>query len=277
MRETTLQTDHETAQVTDLLENIYERYGTDFRSYALSSLRRRVRKQIHDENLETVSDLQVQVLTDPSAMMRFLRTLTIHVTALFRDPNFYVAFREQAVPRLRTYPYLRFWVAGCSTGEEVYSLAILLQEEGLYERSRIYATDVSDEVLEKARSGIFPISFMQDYTRNYQRAGGNRSFAEYYTADHEFAVLRSSLRENVVFAAHNLVGDTSFNEFHSIFCRNVMIYFNRTLQERVHGIFYDSLVNFGYLGLGRSENIRFTRHENNYEAVSSTERLYRKI
>jgi chemotaxis protein methyltransferase CheR len=268
--------DTEAAQVSDLLEAIFDRYGIDFRSYALSSLRRRVHKQMRDENLATVPGLKAQVLDDPEAMQRFLRTLTIHVTALFRDPSFFLTFREQAVPLLRTYPYLRLWVAGCSTGEEVYSLAILLEEEGLYDRSRIYATDVSDQVIEKARSGIFPISFMQEYTRNYQNAGGHRSFAEYYTADDEFAILRPALRRNVVFASHNLVGDNSFNEFHAIFCRNVMIYFNRSLQERGHGIFYDSLAPFGYLGLGRSENIRFTRHEKNYEQVSPAEKLYRK-
>jgi chemotaxis protein methyltransferase CheR len=265
------------AHLGNLLEAIYDRYGTDFRSYALSSIKRRVLKQMRDENFSTMAELQAQVLDDPVAMQRFLRTLTIHVTALFRDPAFYRAFRDEAMPLLRTYPYLRLWVAGCSTGEEVYSLAILLEEEGLYDRCRIYATDVSDAALDKARTGIFPLSFMQEYTRNYQRAGGQHSFAEYYTADAEFAILRSSLRRNVVFAAHNLVGDNSFNEFHVIFCRNVMIYFNRALQERVHGLFYDSLLTFGYLGLGRSENIRFTRHEKRYEPISDSEKLYRKI
>jgi chemotaxis protein methyltransferase CheR len=267
----------EQEQLSNLMTAIYEKYGTDFRSYAVSSLKRRILKQMRDEELATIPQLQHQVLTDPAAMGRLLGTLTIHVTAMFRDPNFYLAFRKLAVPLLRTYPYLRFWVAGCSTGEEVYSLAILLNEEGLYDRCRIYATDVSDQVLEKAKSGIFPISSMQEYTRNYQMAGGHHAFAEYYTADNEFAVIRSSLRENVIFSAHNLVGDTSFNEFHAIFCRNVMIYFNRKLQDRAHGLFYDSLLTFGYLGLGRSENIRFTRHEKKYEPVSPSEKLYRKI
>jgi len=267
----------EKAQLSELMDAIYEKYGTDFRSYAVSSLTRRIRKQIRDEELENIPQLQARVLSDPTAMGRLLDTLTIHVTAMFRDPNFYLTFRKQAVPLLRTYPYLRFWVAGCSTGEEVYSLAILLAEEGLYDRCRIYATDVSDKVLDQAQSGIFPISAMQEYTRNYQMAGGHRAFAEYYTADNDFAILRSSLRENVVFSAHNLVGDNSFNEFHAIFCRNVMIYFNRTLQDRAHGLFYESLLTLGYLGLGRSENIRFTRHEKKYEPVSPREKLYRKI
>jgi chemotaxis protein methyltransferase CheR len=190
---------------------------------------------------------------------------------------FYRIFREKIIAVLRTYPFLRFWIAGCSTGEEVYSLAILLQEEGLYERSRIYATDVSDLVLAKAKSGIYPLAAMQEYTRNYQGAGGKHSFAEYYTADSEFAIFRPALRENVIFAVHNLVGDASFNEFHGIFCRNVMIYFNRALQERVHKLFYDSLLTYGYLGLGRSETIRFTPHENSFEEVAGREKLYRKI
>jgi chemotaxis protein methyltransferase CheR len=267
----------EISHLHDLMEAIFERYAIDFRAYAVTSLKRRVRKQMTDEKLDTLAQFRAFVLADPAAMGRLLRTLTIHVTAMFRDPGFYLAFREEVVPLLRTYPYLRLWVAGCSSGEEVYSLAILLEEEGLYDRCRIYATDVSDQVLDKARSGIFPLSQMQEYTRNYQKAGGHHSFADYYIADNEFAVLRSSLRRNVVFAAHNLVADTSFNEFHVIFCRNVMIYFNRALQERVHGLFYDSLLTFGYLGMGRSENIRFTRHEKNYEPVRTGEKLYRKI
>jgi chemotaxis protein methyltransferase CheR len=266
----------EAGQIHDLLEAVFQRYGLDFRSYALSSLKRRVVKQMREENLASLADLQALILTDSAAMTRLCRTLTIHVTAMFRDPNFHLAFREHAVPMLRTYPYLRLWVAGCSTGEEVYSLAILLEEEGLYDRSRIYATDVSDEVLARAKSGIFNLSEMQEYTRNYQGAGGRRSLADYYTADADFAVLSSTLRRNIVFAAHNLVGDASFNEFHAIFCRNVMIYFNRALQERAHGLFYDSLLTFGYLGLGRSESIRFTRHEKDYEAVSATDKIYRK-
>jgi chemotaxis protein methyltransferase CheR len=267
----------EVVQIRNLLQAIFDRYGTDFRHYALSSLRRRVQKQTRDEELSSVAELQSLVLEDAAAMARLLRTLTIHVTAMFRDPAFFLAFREMAVPLLRTYPYLRLWVAGCATGEEVYSLAILLEEEGIYDRCRIYATDVSDLVLEKARAGIFSTASMQEYTRNYQNAGGQRSLADYYTADDDFAILRSDLRRNIVFAAHNLVGDTSFNEFHAIFCRNVMIYFDRALQDRVHGLFYDSLLTFGYLGLGRSENIRFTRFEESYESVSPKMKLYRKI
>jgi len=269
--------DPATLQAHDLLEAIHRRYGIDFRAYALSSVKRRLQKQIDLEDLPSLAALQEQVLADPAAMARLLATLTIHVTAMFRDPGFYIALRNEVLPLLRTYPFSRIWVAGCSTGEEVYSLAILLEEEGLYDRCRIYATDLSDEVLNKARTGIFPLSPMQEYTRNYQQAGGSRSFAEYYIADSDFAIFRSALRRNIVFAPHNLVSDTSFNEFHVILCRNVMIYFNRSLQERVHCLFHESLLTFGYLGLGRSENIRFTVHEKDYEEVAAKERLYRKI
>jgi chemotaxis protein methyltransferase CheR len=269
--------DPEASDIRLLLDTLYERAGIDFRSYAYSSLKRRILARVQGENVGSIAGLQKLVLHDPDCQTRLVTGLTIHVTAMFRDPSFYRLLRHEIVPVLRTYPFLRFWVAGCSTGEEVYSLAILLQEEGLYPRCRIYATDLNEAVLAKAQSGIFPVAAMQEYTRNYQRAEGNRSFADYYTADNDFAILRPDLRENMVFAAHNLVGDASFNEFHGIFCRNVMIYFNRTLQERVHRLFHESLLTYGYLGLGRSETIRFTPHAGAYEEVNAQEKLYRKI
>ncbi|MEI9961374.1 MAG: protein-glutamate O-methyltransferase CheR [Limisphaerales bacterium] len=267
----------ESVELRSLLDAVFERYGMDFRDYAYSSLKTRVLRRVIEENTGTISSLQKLALADPACMERLLTALTIHVTAMFRDPGFYLALREKVLPVLRTYPFLRFWVAGCSTGEEIYSLAILLHEEGLYSRCRIYATDLRDAVLDKARAGIFPLSMMQEYTRNYQQAGGTQAFAEYYTSDNEFVVFRPFLRENVVFSTHNLVSDASFNEFHAVFCRNVMIYFNRSLQERVHRLFHESLVTFGYLGLGRSESVRFSDCEDTYEAVSAKERIYRKI
>ena len=269
--------DPEASDIRLLLDTLYERAGVDFRSYAYSSLKRRILVRVERENVGSISGLQKLVLRDPASQERLITGLTIHVTAMFRDPAFYRLLRNEIVPVLRTYPFLRFWVAGCSTGEEVYSLAILLQEEGLYTRCRIYATDLNDAVLAKAQRGIFPLAAMQEYTRNYQRAGGTGSFADYYTADNDYAILRPELRRNVVFAAHNLVGDASFNEFHGIFCRNVMIYFNRALQERVHQLLYESLLTYGYLGLGRSETIRFTPHASAYEEVNAQEKLYRKI
>jgi chemotaxis protein methyltransferase CheR len=260
-----------------LLETVHDRSGLDFREYAYSSLRRRVARAVDEAHAGSVAGLHLRLKSDDGALAGLIRTLTVHTTAMFRDPGFFRVFRERIVPVLRTYPFVRLWVAGCSTGEEVYSLAILLREESLADRCRIYATDVSDAVLERARAGVFPLSSMQEYSRNYQLAGGQAPFSNYFTADAESVVFQRQLRENVVFGTHNLVSDASFNEFHVILCRNVMIYFRRELQERVHRLFYDSLVTLGYLGLGRSEAIRFTAQASAYEAVDGRERLFRKI
>jgi chemotaxis protein methyltransferase CheR len=196
---------------------------------------------------------------------------------MFRDPSFYVAFRRKVVPLLRTYPFLRIWVAGCSTGEEVYSLAILLREEGLEERVRIYATDINAAVLERARSGVFPLDRMKEYTENYLRAGGTRAFSEYYLAAYDGARFEPSLTDNVVFARHNLVQEGSFNEFHAVLCRNVMIYFDRVLQQQVLGLLSESLATFGVLALGHKESIRFTDEEQRFEVLDADEKLYRKM
>jgi chemotaxis protein methyltransferase CheR len=196
---------------------------------------------------------------------------------MFRDPTFYRAFREKVVPLLRTYPFIRIWAAGCSTGEETYSLAIVLREEGLYDRTRIYATDINDRVLEQARAGRFPLEKMREYTGNYLRAGGTEEFSQYYTVEGEMARFSSELCDQVVFAQHNLVSDAPFNEFNVIVCRNVMIYFGKTLQDRVHELFYDSLETLGILAMGHKESIRFTRHEERYEALDQQEKLYRKM
>lgn len=259
-----------------LLEGIYRHHGYDFRDYAHASLRRRIRKLMVDEGVETISALQERVLHDAECLDRLIRTWTINVTSMFRSPGFFAAFRERAVPLLRTYPFVRIWVAGCSTGEEVYSLAILLQETGLQDRSRIYATDLNPRVLETARAGIFDLGHMKEYTENYQRAGGRRSFSEYYTARYDRVVFDPSLRDNVVFSRHNLVTDGSFNEFQAIICRNVMIYFNRDLQARVHQLFDDSLCNLGILGLGNKETLRTTAVAERYTELDRANRLYQK-
>jgi chemotaxis protein methyltransferase CheR len=273
------QTDNEleTIEIQLLLEGLFRYYGFDFRDYALASLKRRIWNAIHAERLTTISGLQEKVFHDPCCMERFLLGLSVHVTSMFRDPSFYLAFRTQVVPLLRTYPFIRLWLAGCSTGEEVYSMAILLQEEELYHRCRIYATDMSEVVLRKAKAGIYPLDLMQDYTQNYLKAGGKRSFSEYYTAAYDSAIFRSSLRENVIFSQHNLATDRSFNEFNVIFCRNVLIYFNQSLQQRVHKLLYESLSNFGVLGLGRQESLKFSPQEHHYEALDKREKLYRRI
>ena len=267
----------ERIEVELLLEGIHRRYGYDFRQYAPASLRRRLRRRMDGEKVETVSALQNLLLHDPAVMERLLLDLSINVTAMFRDPSFFLALREKVVPLLRTYPFARLWVAGCSTGEEVYSLAILLAEEGLTERVRIYATDINEAVLEQAKLGVFPLEKMQEYTQNYIRAGGTRSFSEYYVARYDGALFARELVDGVVFAQHNLVSDAAFNEFNLITCRNVMIYFAQPLQERVHDLFYESLGMFGVLALGQKETIRFSPHEGSYEELSGEERLYRKI
>ena len=267
----------EAIEIELLLEAVHRHYGFDFRGYAAASLKRRLWRRIRAEGLTTVSGLMERVLHDPPTMERLLLDLSINVTSMFRDPTFYVAFREKAVPLLRTYPFLRIWNAGCSTGEETYSLAILLQEEGLYDRTRIYATDINETVLAQARAGVFPLDKMQEYTQNYIRAGGTRAFSEYYVAAYDGAQFARSLSENVVFAQHNLVSDRSFNEFHAIVCRNVMIYFDRPLQDRVHRLFHDSLVRFGVLALGHKESIRFTELADRYEELDASERIFRKV
>lgn len=267
----------EAVEIQLLLEGMYRYYGFDFRDYALASLKRRIWNTIRSEQLATVSGLQEKVLHDPECLSRFLLGLSVNVTAMFRDPSFYLTFRRKVVPLLRTYPFIRIWLAGCSTGEEVYSMAIILEEEGLYHRSRIYATDMNELVLRQAREGIYPLDLMQEYTQNYLRAGGKKSFSEYYTAAYDHAIFRASLRENVIFSQHNLATDRSFNEFNVILCRNVLIYFNQSLQERVHNLLYESLSRFGVLGLGRQESLKFTPHEPQYEALDKREKLYRRI
>jgi chemotaxis protein methyltransferase CheR len=267
----------EDVEIQLLLEGIYRYYGFDFRNYALASLKRRIWNTVKTEGLTTISGLQEKVLHEPECLERLLLNLSINVTAMFRDPSFFLTFRKKVIPILRTYPFIRIWHAGCSTGEEVYSMAILLKEEGLYHRSRLYATDINETVLRKAKSGIFPLAMMQEYTQNYIQAGGKKSFSEYYTAAYGNAIFSSELKENIIFSLHNLATDNSFNEFHVIFCRNVLIYFNKILQHRVHKLFYESLIRFGILGLGRQESIRFTPHEQDYEQLVSSEKIYRRV
>lgn len=268
--------DLEQLEIDLLLGGIYHHYGFDFRDYARASLRRRLWNQVRDEKLPTIAALIDRVLHDEACMERLLLQLSVNVTSMYRDPTFYRALREQVVPLLRSYPYIRIWHAGCSTGEEIYSMAILLEEEGLYDRCRLYATDMNEAVLRRAQAGIFPIDVMQEYTTNYMRSGAKEQFSDYYTARYDHAIFRQSLRRNVVFAHHNLVTDGSFNEFHMILCRNVMIYFNEKLQARVHELFFDSLRRFGILALGRQESLVGTPHLGDYEEVNAPERIFRR-
>jgi chemotaxis protein methyltransferase CheR len=272
-----LDTDLEAIEVALLAEAIHRRYGFDFRDYSAPSLKRRIQKRMLAEHLETISALQEKILHDSSCMERLLRDLSVHTTSMFRDPMFHLLIRDRIIPHLRTYPFIRIWHAGCSTGEEVYSMAILLHEEGLYERCRIYATDINEPVLEKARSGVFPLGAMQTNTVNYLKSGGRGDFSAYYTANYDHAIFPGWLRKNIVFAQHNLVTDAPFNHFNLIVCRNVLIYFNRDLQNRVLKLFSDSLEMFGFLGLGEKESLRHTSMAANFQTVDEAEKIYRKV
>ncbi len=260
-----------------MLEAVYRQYGYDFREYAFASLRRRVWRRVHEERLASITALTDRLLHDPACMGRLFSDLSISVTAMFRDPSFYVSFAEHVVPQLQTYPFTRIWVAGCSTGEEVYSLAILLAENHLYDRTRIYATDINQLAVDQARQGVYPLDRMQEYTENYIKAGGKRSFSEYYVAAYDGALFDARLSENVVWAQHNLAQDRSFNEFQAILCRNVLIYFDKALQNRVQGLFYESLARFGTLCLGKKESMRFSAYEDSYEVVDPEAKIYRRL
>ena len=259
-----------------LLEAIFQAHGFDFRDYALSSLKRRIISFMNDEKVRTMATLQHEILHNAAVMKKLLLMLSVTVTSMFRDPEFYRSFRNQIIPFLKTYPFIRIWNAGCSTGEEIFSLAILLREEGIYDRCRIYATDFNDMVLGKAKDGIFPLSDMKQNSKNYIESGGKTSFSDYYDTRSDLAQFDSSIIRNVVFAQHNLATDASFNEFNVIFCRNVLIYFNRDLQGRVHTMLYGSLCHFGFLCLGSRESLHFTPHEQEYRQLYD-QKIYQKF
>jgi chemotaxis protein methyltransferase CheR len=259
-----------------LMEAVYAKYSHDFRDYSGASLKRRVMYALQQLGCETISQLQSKVLHDPGAFQQLLEILTIPFTEMFRDPTYWLALRQQVVPLLRTYPSLKVWVAGCSTGEEVFSLAITLLEEDLLERTMIYATDINPSVLDKARLGIFPIAGVRQHTANYQAAGGKRAFSDYYSAAYNAVRFDRDLIRNVTFADHSLATDSVFSETHFISCRNVLIYFNRGLQNRAFGLFHDSLCHRGFLGLGSKESLDFSAYAEKFVAIARRERLYRK-
>jgi chemotaxis protein methyltransferase CheR len=267
----------EDVELDVLLEAVVRVYGYDFRNYARASLRRRLWRRVTAEGRTSLTGLLESILHDPAAMERLRIDLSVTVTSMFRDPPFFLALRQQVVPLLRTYPFVRIWVAGCASGEEVYSLAILLREEGIADRVRIYATDVGDEVLDRAQEGAVPIDKMRAYSSNYLEGGGRESLSRYYEVEGRWARLDPSLREGVVFARHNLATDSTFNEFHVILCRNVLIYFDRTLQQRVQLLFDQSLVPLGILGLGARESLATSSVADRYEALDPEVRLYRKV
>lgn len=267
----------EAIEIQLLLEAIHLRYGYDFRDYALASMRRRLQRALAAQNLNSLSALQERVLRDEAVMSWLLDQISVDVSAMFRDPVCYRTLREKMLPELAPANALRVWHAGCAGGEEVYSLAILLHEAGLLNKSKQYATDINERLIERGKTAVFSIKHMQEYTANYQKSGGLANFSDYYTAKHGGVILRDFLRKDIVWAVHNLVTDTSFNEFDVILCRNVLIYFNRRLQERVHRLLYDSLATGGFLCLGNGESLQFTPYQDNYELVDANEKLYRKI
>jgi chemotaxis protein methyltransferase CheR len=260
-----------------LLEAIYRLSGYDFRQYNRSSISRRIYNRMGINNIPTISRVLEKVIHDQEFLEQMLNDFSINVTEMFRNPSFFKAFREKVIPILREYPEIRIWHAGCATGEEVYSMAILLQEEGLIERSIIYATDMNEQVLEKAKKGAFPIHKMQAYTKNYMLAGGAHAFSEYYQTDYQYAYFHPTLLKNIIFAQHNLVTDHSFNEFHVVLCRNVLIYFSPKLQSQVHHLFYESLSDKGFLCLGDKETLRFEEIISKYREIVGYERIYQKM
>ena len=259
-----------------LIDAIYLKYHYDFRGYAMASIKRRVRSAMSHFGCQTLSRLQDVVLHDPSTFPILLDFLTVPVSDMFRDPPYFKSLREQVIPVLRTYPSLKIWVPGCSTGEEVYSLAILLREEGLLGRTLIYATDINHRTLQKAEAGVYAADRIAGFTENHRRSGAHSSLSDYYTAAYDRAVFDKSLRQNVVFSDHSLATDSVFAEVQLVSCRNVLIYFNRDLQDRAIALFRDSLCRKGFLGIGAKESLRFSKHAGSFGEVSRDDRIFQK-
>ncbi len=268
--------ENENIELDLLLEAIFRKYGYDFRKYSRAHIKRRLRHRLELSEIPTLSEMQRRILEEESFFDLILQDLSINVTEMFRDPSFYRAFRREVVPLLRTYPFIKVWHAGCATGEEVYSMAIVLHEEQLLKNTQIYATDFNQIVLQKAKEGIYPVERIREYTQNYQRAGGKGSFADYYTAKYDSVIIDNSLKEKVIFADHNLVTDSVFGEMNVIVCRNVLIYFEKPLQNRVIKLFLDSMKRGAFLCLGSKESIRFTKYVDSFEEVVPDEKIYRK-
>ena len=265
-----------TADMEQLIENIAGWYGYDFAGYSRASLKRRIDAFYSKGRYASFADMQAKIRKDPAYFTRFVEEITVNVTEMFRDPVFYRTLREHILPVLATYPFIRIWHAGCSTGEEVYSMAILLKEAGLLQKSILYATDLNQAVLEKAKSGLFPVASMQQNSENYIRSGGREDFSSYYAANYNSAKFDASLAERMIFSSHNLVADASFNEFQLILCRNVLIYFEKELQSRVLQLFDRSLDSLGFLALGSKESLRFSSVAAHYKQVDNKEKIWRK-
>jgi len=263
-------------EVDLVLEAILKKTDFDYRDYSRSHIKRRLSHRLGVLGYKHFSDLIPDILHKPKVLSDLMRDLSINVTEMFRDPEFFKVFSKRVFPYLETYPFLRCWHAGCSSGQEVYSMAILLEEYGLLQRTQIYATDFNHSILNIAKEGIYPVENIKKYTVNYQKAGGNQSFCDYYTAQYDSAVIKPNLKKNILFSFHNLVTDGVFGEMHVIFCRNVLIYFNKELQDKVLRLFYASLVPGGFLCLGSKESIRYSSVEGLFEPVCDGNRIYRK-
>ena len=260
-----------------LIKEIHAQYGYDFSGYSRASLYRRIRRFLSQKHLPSMEELRKGLFSDSYFFENFLQEVTVNVTEMFRDPSFFLALRTQVLPILSTYPFIRIWDAGCSTGEELFSLAILLKEAGLLQRTKIYATDINQKVLKQAKAGIFAAANMPAYTSGYYAAGGTQEFSGYYNSHYGNVKFDASLVQNVVVYPHNLATDSSFNEFHLILCRNVLIYFNRELQERVFKLFDESLVALGYLALGKKETLAMSQISSDFNMVDKDNRIYRKV
>ncbi|CAN5210316.1 protein-glutamate O-methyltransferase CheR [soil metagenome] len=263
-------------EVELLLHELFQKHGYDFTDYSRASFKRRISRLIIIDRFPSFAELLYKVKTDEKYLKRFVEEITVNVTEMFRDPSFFEALRKKILPLLNTYPLIRIWHAGCSTGEEVYSLAIMLLEENLYHKSLLYATDLNPTVLEKASSGIFPLNQMKLYSENYIFSGGKNEFSNYYSANYAHAKFDEKLKEKMIFATHNLVSDRSFNEFQLIICRNVLIYFDVPLQQKVFHLFDDSLEKLGFLALGSKETLRYSGIDNHFQQVGK-EKIWRKV
>ena len=271
------ETEHiRTEELEDILQVMLHRYGYDFTGYARASLLRRINRFANEIQSASAYDLKYKLLNSEAVFQHFLQELTVNVTELFRDPLYYKILREKVLPVLASYPVIKIWHAGCSTGEEVFSMCIMLHEAGLLKRTRIYATDINPLNLERARNGILPLRNMKEYTANYQQSGGKKDFADYYTARYDHAIINEELRNEVIFSQHNLVSDNVFNEFQLVSCRNVMIYFNKQLQDRVLQLFYDSLSPLGFLTLGMKESLQFSPVQDKFEPINTTAKIFRR-
>ena len=263
-------------EISLLLEAIYRKYGYDFREYSQAHIRRRISNRMTLSGIDDVAKMQSMVLNNEQFIAEILQDLSITVTEMFRDPLFYKSLREHVIPILKTYPFIKIWHAGCASGEEAYSMAILLQEEGLYERTTIYATDFNQSALDRAKDGIFSNKLIKEYTANYQLSGGQESFSKYYTSHYDNVIMNQSLKKNIVWANHNLVTDSVFAEVHLLLCRNVLIYFDQNLQNKVQTLFYSSLINGGILALGCKESIQFTDFFEQYIELDPKQRIFKK-